>query len=172
MGAAVVRAYGGAQAATRGGARCAARADRNPAAHGPGVRRRRHRATHGRALTMKPVSLMGALALSFLLAACGERSSGGDHDHADAHGHAQAEDVRKGEHGGRWLEQDGHAVELAIAEDGTPPKYQAWLYRAGKPLPPTAGTLEVHLVRLGDIAEKQDRKSTRLNSSHLVISYA
>jgi membrane fusion protein, heavy metal efflux system len=103
---------------------------------------------------MKPVSLMGALALSFLLAACGERSSGGDHDHADAHGHAQAEDVRKGEHGGRWLEQDGHAVELAIAEDGTPPKYQAWLYRAGKPLPPTAGTLEVHLVRLGDIAEK------------------
>ncbi|HEX7770654.1 MAG TPA: efflux RND transporter periplasmic adaptor subunit, partial [Dokdonella sp.] len=90
---------------------------------------------------------------------CSEQPGGNSHDHghddagADAHGHAQADVVRKGEHGGRWLEQEGRAVELAIAEDGTPPKYQAWLYRAGKPLPADAGKVEVRLVRLGDIAE-------------------
>ena len=48
--------------------------------------------------------------------------------------HAE-EDVAKGEHGGRRLEQDGYAVELAIAEDGTPPKYRAWLYQRRKALP-------------------------------------
>jgi membrane fusion protein, heavy metal efflux system len=102
---------------------------------------------------MKRRSLMSAFALSVLLGACGAGSSGDDHDHAEVDGHAETEEARKGDHGGRWLEQDGYAVELAIAEDGTPPKYQAWLYRAGKPLPPTAGTLEVHLVRLGNVAE-------------------
>ena len=102
---------------------------------------------------MKPRIFLGVFALSVLLGACGGNPGGDDHDHAGADGHAQTQEVRKGEHGGRWLEQDGHAVELAIAEDGTPPKYQAWLYRAGKPLAPTAGTLEVHLVRLGDVAE-------------------
>jgi cobalt-zinc-cadmium efflux system membrane fusion protein len=91
-----------------------------------------------------------ALALCVSLGACGMRTSGDDdHAHADAH----VEETRKGGHGGRWLEQEGHAVELAIAEDGTPPKYQAWLYRDGKPLAPGAGTLEVRLMRLGDIAE-------------------
>lgn len=108
---------------------------------------------------MKPCTLLIALALSLALAACGGRPSGDAHDHghddagADAHGHAEAEAARKGEHGGRWLEQDGHAVELAIAEDGTPPKYQAWLYRDGKPLPPGTGKVEVRLVRLGGVAE-------------------
>ena len=90
-------------------------------------------------------TLIGALSLSFLLAACGgEPSAEAEHgheegeNHAEAeteHGHeegdehAEAEEPRKGEHGGRLLEQDGISVELAIAEDGTPPKYQAWLYR-------------------------------------------
>ncbi len=108
---------------------------------------------------MKPCILSIALASCLALAGCSEQPGGNSHDHghddagADAHGHAQADVVRKGEHGGRWLEQEGRAVELAIAEDGTPPKYQAWLYRAGKPLPADAGKVEVRLVRLGDIAE-------------------
>lgn len=102
---------------------------------------------------MNPRNRMGTLLALVLLAACGARS--GDHEPGEAHGHGHAttEDVRKGEHGGRWLEQDGHAVELAIAEDGTPPRYQAWLYRDGEPLAPTAGTIDVHLVRLGGGAE-------------------
>ena len=42
---------------------------------------------------------------------------------------------------------------VAIEEDGTPPRYQAWLYKDGKPLPPAAGSVEVRLKRLGNIAE-------------------
>lgn len=60
---------------------------------------------------------------------------------------------QEGEHGGRWLEQNGYAVELAIAENGTPPKYQAWLYQDGKPLPASVGSVEVRLKRLGNVAE-------------------
>jgi cobalt-zinc-cadmium efflux system membrane fusion protein len=102
-------------------------------------------------MTLRP--LIGALALSLLLVACG-----GQDDHAEAgHGHEGeehgAEEAARGEHGGRLLTQDGVTVELAIAESGTPPTYQAWLYRDGKPLPATAGTVEVRLVRLGGVRE-------------------
>jgi len=101
-----------------------------------------------------------ALLLALSLVACG----GGTSEQA-GHGHekgsAHAEEARKGEHGGRLLEQDGYAVELAIAEEGTPPKYQAWLYRDGEPLPPDAGTVEVRLKRLGDIAENHALKPQR-----------
>ncbi|CAN4279062.1 efflux RND transporter periplasmic adaptor subunit [Pseudoxanthomonas sp. LjRoot125] len=102
-------------------------------------------------MTLRP--LIGALALSLLLVACG-----GKDDHAEeGHGHEGeehgAEEAARGEHGGRLLAQDGVTVELAIAESGTPPTYQAWLYREGKPLPATAGTVEVRLVRLGNVRE-------------------
>jgi cobalt-zinc-cadmium efflux system membrane fusion protein len=107
---------------------------------------------------MKAKKLVGALALALLLGAC-EREANEEHgheeggEHTEAGAHAGAEETREGEHGGRLLEQGGYAVELAIAEDGTPPKYQAWLYEGDKPLPATAGTIEVRLKRLGNIAE-------------------
>lgn len=103
--------------------------------------------------------LGATLALTLLLAACGG-SSTAEKKHARGEGdeHAGAEEARRGEHGGRLLEQGGFAVELAIAEDGTPPKYQAWLYREGKPLPPSAGTVEVRLKRLGNVAENHALK--------------
>jgi len=104
-------------------------------------------------MTLRP--LVSALALSLMLAACG-----GKDDHADdGHGHGHeggehgAEEAARGEHGGRLLTQDGVTVELAIAESGTPPTWQAWLYRDGKPLPATAGSVEVRLVRLGGVRE-------------------
>ena len=102
--------------------------------------------------------LIGALALALLLSACGSKQSADEHGHADVSheegaGHADGEEVRKGEHGGRWLELDGHAVELAINEDGSPPRYQAWLYKEGKPLPASEGSVEVRLQRLGNVAE-------------------
>lgn len=102
-------------------------------------------------MTLRP--LMSALALALLLAACGGKGdhAGNGHGHeGDGHG---AEQAARGGHGGRLLTQDGVTVELAIAESGTPPTWQAWLYRAGKPLPATAGTVEVRLVRLGGVRE-------------------
>jgi len=91
------------------------------------------------------------LLLCLLLGACADRDAG-HADHGEEHEHG-AEEFDRGSHGGRLLEQDGFTVELAIAESGTPPKDQAWLYRDGKPLPPGAGTVEVRLQRLGNVAE-------------------
>ena len=102
-------------------------------------------------MTLRP--LMSALALALLLAACGGKDdhAGNGHGHeGDGHG---AEQAARGGHGGRLLTQDGVTVELAIAESGTPPTWRAWLYRDGKPLPATAGTVEVRLVRLGGVRE-------------------
>lgn len=93
------------------------------------------------------------LLLSLALIACGGGDPGETHDH-EAGGHAGEEaPARTGQHGGRLLEQDGMAVELAITEDGAPPKFQAWLYRGDKPLPGSAGTVEVRLGRLGGVGE-------------------
>lgn len=109
---------------------------------------------------MKAKNLIGALGLALLLGACGkdatEEHATGEHAHEETGEHA---DAKQGEHGGRMLEQDGYAVELAIAEDGTPPKYQAWLYADGKPLPASAGTVEVRLKRLGGVAESHALKA-------------
>ncbi|TKD38273.1 efflux RND transporter periplasmic adaptor subunit [Azotobacter chroococcum] len=94
------------------------------------------------------------LALTLALSACDGHPTGesAPHEHAGAHGghgeHEAHDEPRKGEHGGRLLEQDALTVELAIAEEGTPPKYQAWLYRDGQLLPPSAGSVEVRLKRL------------------------
>src|SRR3546814_1871678 len=58
-----------------------------------------------------------------------------------------------GEHGGRLLQQDGYTVELAMAEDGAPPRFQAWLYEDGEPLPASSGKVEVRVTRLGGRTE-------------------
>lgn len=116
-------------------------------------------------MTIRPLIGAIALSLSLLLNACGGKSDGPageatsnahgheDGDHEEDGEHAEAEEAKKGEHGGRLLEADGYAVELAIAETGRPPTYQAWLYRDGKPLPANTGSVEVRLKRLGGIAE-------------------
>ncbi|WP_349615849.1 efflux RND transporter periplasmic adaptor subunit [Azotobacter salinestris] len=106
---------------------------------------------------MKTSFLAGLpLALTLALAACDGHSpfESAPHEHAGEHGgHGDHDEPRKGEHGGRLLEEGALTVELAIAEKGTPPKYQAWLYRDSQLLPPSAGSVEVRLKRLGDRAE-------------------
>lgn len=109
------------------------------------------------------------LLLCLLLGACADHDSG-HAGHGEEHEHG-AEEFERGSHGGRLLEQDGFTVELAIAEAGTPPKYQAWLYRDGKPLPPDAGTVEVRLQRLGNVAENhrlEPRKDGSLMAATIV----
>ncbi|MCL6712755.1 efflux RND transporter periplasmic adaptor subunit [Pseudoxanthomonas sp. z9] len=109
---------------------------------------------------------MPLLLLTLALAACGGDKTEDTHDHeAGEHAGEEAE-ASTGQHGGRLLEKDGLAVELAIAEDGTPPKFQAWLYRDGKPLPASAGTVEVRLKRLGGAAETH-RLQAQANGSLL-----
>ncbi len=106
-------------------------------------------------MTIRLLIAAVALSCSLALTACGDKPdapASDGHGH-EAGGHAEDEAAKDGEHGGRLLEAEGHAVELAIAETGRPPTYQAWLYRDGKPLPPQAGSVEVRLKRLGGVAE-------------------
>ena len=109
---------------------------------------------------MKSLVLMAAIVAMNLLAGCGGGTEALDeHGHAAGAEHAaegtEAEPA-KGDHGGRKLDQDGMTVELAISEDGMEPRYQAWLYRDGKPLPASAGSVAVDLTRLGNVAERHE----------------
>ena len=90
--------------------------------------------------------------LALALSACGGKP-GADHSH-EAGTDPATETPAKGEHGGRLLKQDNYTVELAIVEDGSPPRLEAWLYRDGKPLPPGAGTVDVQMTRLGGKSER------------------
>lgn len=103
---------------------------------------------------MKFRQLSALWALSAVLAACGgDPHTDASHDEPGGHpAEADAGGI-KGEHGGRLLLQDPYAVELAITEDARPPRFRAWLYRDGRPLPAAAGSVEVRLRRLGNIAE-------------------
>lgn len=108
--------------------------------------------------------------LAFGIAACDR--PGDDHEHDGQgertdHGDHESAEVETGPHGGRLLEQDGYAVELQIFEAGVPPRYRAWLYRNGAPLPPEAGRLQVILTRLGGVT---DTHSFAPEEEHLVGS--
>ena len=89
------------------------------------------------------------------LAACGSGEAPHENAHADGHSHdhEDGDAVREGPNGGRLLEQDGHAVELRIVEGKTPPRFRAWLTRAGEALPAQRGRVDVTLTRLGGAQE-------------------
>lgn len=114
------------------------------------------------ASSIKHVLAALLLACTLALPGCDQAAPHADHDneHAGEHSsggadhHAEAPEPVRGEHGGRLLADGEFAVELAIAESGVPPHYQAWLYRGGKPIAANAGAVEVHLRRLGNIAEQ------------------
>jgi cobalt-zinc-cadmium efflux system membrane fusion protein len=94
------------------------------------------------------------LLLTLGLAACGGGETD-EHAHAEGDDHDEQTEAEpaKGAHNGRLLAEGPYTVELAIFEEGVPPEYRAWLYKDGKPLPPTAGELTVVLTRLGDITD-------------------
>ncbi|WP_414674666.1 efflux RND transporter periplasmic adaptor subunit [Lysobacter sp.] len=104
------------------------------------------------------ILVSSALTALLLLTGCG----GGEtpHPHEGEAAHTQEEPAR-GAHGGRLLQQDGYTVELGIVEDGVPPTYEAWLYRDGKPLPASAGEVDVALLRLGNVRETHVLRARR-----------
>jgi cobalt-zinc-cadmium efflux system membrane fusion protein len=59
-----------------------------------------------------------------------------------------AENEARGPHGGRLLEDDGFAVELAMFESGVPPELHAWVTENGRPVA-SETSLTVELTRLG-----------------------
>ena len=93
---------------------------------------------------IKTLLLAASLSLSANLLASGDHANG--HDEHDEH---QADEIQKGAHNGRLLEDGDFVVELAIFEQGVPPEYRAWASLDGKPVKPNEWKLEVQLTRLG-----------------------
>ena len=92
--------------------------------------------------------LIALILAGALLVACTDQP---DHDE---HGHEAetADAFERGPHGGRLLEHENFALELAIVESGVPPEFRAWLYEGDKPLAPTAANVQVVLTRLDGVA--------------------
>jgi cobalt-zinc-cadmium efflux system membrane fusion protein len=64
--------------------------------------------------------------------------------------HAQDHDDATGPHGGKLLFKDGFALEITIAEHGTPPEYRIWPSHNNVPLEPSLVGLKIVLERLGN----------------------
>src|SRR5687768_13267547 len=97
------------------------------------------------------------LLAALFIGGCGSSSEPTDeHGHEEGHGegHEEGEAYERGPHGGRLLEQEDFALELAIYESGVPPEFHAWLYDDGKVLPPDAASLTVELHRLDGAKDK------------------
>lgn len=76
--------------------------------------------------------------------------------HTEAHDHGAEEDVAKGPHGGRLLQEGGFALELTIFERGVPPEFHVYAYLDGEPLAPEAYTLNIELARLDGQIDRFD----------------
>jgi cobalt-zinc-cadmium efflux system membrane fusion protein len=94
--------------------------------------------------TKRGIGLALAIALSGL-AGCGEPTPA-----EPAHGEAAASgEYERGPHRGRMLRDGDLAIEMTIFEDGVPPEFHVYAYKADKPLPPSEVQLQVTLGRLG-----------------------
>src|SRR5688500_12151969 len=88
------------------------------------------------------------LLCAFALVACSNRDES-SHPQVDEHGHGEASDeFERGPHNGRLVEHDDFAVEVTIFETGVEPEFRLYLYDSGKPLAPTAASVEMKLTRL------------------------
>ena len=98
--------------------------------------------------------LLVVAGLSALFACSGAAPGGDDHGHEHGHDHGHAEDDHgpEGPNGGRLIGTGKYAVELKLQE-GTPPRFVAWAYEDGKPLPAERLRLTVKTERLGGRAE-------------------
>ena len=105
------------------------------------------------------------IALGLALGACSPKSA----EPATEPGNEQAAsaEYERGPNRGRMLRDGDFALELQIFEDGVPPEYHVYLYKNGKPLPPTSASVVVELTRLGN---KVDRFTFKPKDDYLIGS--
>ena len=65
------------------------------------------------------------------------------------HHHHETEHRDHGPHGGTLLADGDISLELSIHEAGGPPRFRAYLFDHGKPVPPSSFSLQATLTRLG-----------------------
>ncbi len=98
----------------------------------------------------KFVVALAASALLTLAAGCGGKPAP-----ADEHGHeAASEEMAKGPHGGRLLEDGDFALELTMFERGVPPEFHVWPSRKGQPVNAAEVQLDIELTRLGGVVDR------------------
>jgi cobalt-zinc-cadmium efflux system membrane fusion protein len=95
--------------------------------------------------SLRFTSVLGALLLSPLFVSCGGDAPTGSKETEHA---APADEFERGPHRGRMLRDGDFALELQIFEDGIPPEYHVYLYRADEPLAPADAQVRVELERL------------------------
>jgi len=72
----------------------------------------------------------------------------GDSKHSH-HNHEQAQDEKRGQHGGRLLEDGDVSAELKVYEAGTPPHFRLYLSKSGVVVPADKFQVSARLSRLG-----------------------
>lgn len=94
----------------------------------------------------KKMMLVAAAASGLMAGSCGEKPSSaeGATEAALASG-----EYERGPHRGRMLRDGDLAIEMTIFEDGVPPEFHVYAYKADKLLPPSEVQLQVTLGRLG-----------------------
>ena len=99
---------------------------------------------------MNRIKRLIVMGLLFTLPGC--ENFTGIHDHGHGHnGHDEhaGEQVSKGPHGGRLLQEGDFVLELAIFEAGIPAEYRVWITAAGQAVRPAEVNLVISLDRLG-----------------------
>lgn len=73
---------------------------------------------------------------------------------AGDHGNeVHTEEVEKGPNRGRMLRDGDFALELALFETGVPPEFRVFITKAGKEIAPDQVSLNIQLIRLGDVVD-------------------
>ena len=74
---------------------------------------------------------------------------------ADDLGHeSESEEIAKGSHGGRLLEDGDFALEITMFERGVPPEFHVYPSRKGQPVNVAEVQLDIELMRLGGIVDR------------------
>lgn len=74
---------------------------------------------------------------------------GHEAEHADKEHHEEAAAPAKGPHGGKLFAKDGFGLELTIFETNVEPEFRIYVFKDGKPVPPSQASVTVTLERLG-----------------------